>query len=66
MTSFVDVFDDFRTFSTYIKGSMGKPPKLNIFGNFGPVNLKSGKNDIAYLDCNTVLGIPSGHRLAYS
>ena len=27
---------------------MGKPPKMAIFGNFDPVNLKSGKNDIAY------------------
>ena len=46
MTSFVDVFDDFRTFSTYIKGSMGKPPKMANFGKFNPVNLKSGKIDI--------------------
>ena len=33
---------------TYIKGSMGKSPKMAIFVDFDPVNLKSGKNHIAY------------------
>ena len=27
---------------------MGKSPKMAIFANFNPGNLKSGKNDIAY------------------
>ena len=33
---------------TYIKGSMGKSPKMAIFIDFDPVNLKTGKNHIAY------------------
>ena len=27
---------------------MGKVPKMTVFGNFAPVNLKTEKNDIAY------------------
>ena len=27
---------------------MGKVPKMTVFGNFAPVNLKSEKNDMAY------------------
>ena len=33
---------------TYIKGNMGKVPKMTVFGNLAPVNLKTEKNDIAY------------------
>jgi hypothetical protein len=27
---------------------MGKSPKNAVFGNFRPVNLKNGKNDLTY------------------
>ena len=27
---------------------MGKVPKITVFGNFAPVNLKTEKKDIAY------------------
>ena len=27
---------------------MGKVPKMTVFGNFAPVNVKTEKNDIAY------------------
>ena len=33
---------------TYIKGNMGKAPKIAIFVDFHPLNLKTEKNDIAY------------------
>ena len=33
---------------TYIKWNMGKVPKMAVFGNFTPGNLKTEKNDIAY------------------
>ena len=33
---------------TYIKGNMGKVPKMAVFGNFAPGSLKTEKNDIAY------------------
>ena len=32
----------------YKKGEYGKVPKMPVFGNFAPVNLKTEKNDIAY------------------
>ena len=31
---------------TYIKGNMGKVPKITVFGNFAPVNLKNENNDM--------------------
>ena len=33
----------------FIKGNMGKSPKMTVFGYFDHLNLKNGKNNLYYL-----------------